>query len=317
MHTILIIENNFIVSHDLATRLQNWGYRTVVSMGTGGDSKALIDREKPDLLLIDVAYPDDHAQIESMSRRKGQPVIPLVLLVSNLDEETVEKLADLEPLRCLIKPYRQYELKHCIRSALRQGEILGQLREARSVKADIEAPIRAVINQAGLGVVVLKNERVTCLNQAAAHLIDRSSEKMAGLSLDRLAEFFQISREEFRLVFRAEKTDSSEVSGARTFRFRSRSGERRWVELSAGPIAFPDSQPGWLLYLRDVTQMAVAETERQTREIQYQYAQKMEAVGALAGSLALEFNRMMSDLRAGARAVLSSDHAEAGPLRMA
>ena len=275
-------------------------------MGTGAETMALIEQEKPDLLLVDITYSGDQAQIEKMLRQKGRPEIPLVVLVSNLDEETVEKLSDLEPLRCLIKPFRQYELKFCIRSALRQGETIRRLREAGSVEADITARSQAAINPVGLGVMILKDERVTGLNRAAARMIDLSPEKMGDASLDRLAEIFQVSREEFKAIFNEELTAYPDASNTRLFKFRSRSGPARWMELSAGPLSFPDNRPGALLYLRDVTRMAVAEAERRTREIELQYAQKMEAVGTLAGSLALEFDRMMNNLRADSRALLNS-----------
>lgn len=72
-------------------------------------------------------------------------------------------------------------------------------------------------------------------------------------------------------------------------------GTRRWLETHAAPLILPGAPTPLLLGVtRDVTDRKFAEVERQAMEAQVRVAERMEAVGQLAGGVAHDFNNLLS-----------------------
>jgi PAS domain S-box-containing protein len=90
---------------------------------------------------------------------------------------------------------------------------------------------------------------------------------------------------------RALKTDKSYV---REYRIKSKTGELRWIQ-ERGQIVC--NTEGAIEYVSgvffDITERKQAKKERKELEIQLHQAQKMEAIGMLAGGIAHEFNNIL------------------------
>ncbi len=83
-------------------------------------------------------------------------------------------------------------------------------------------------------------------------------------------------------------------TGTAECRYRCKDGSYTWIELSAtNLVADPDIQ-GILVNYHDLRERKQAEAERAKLEAQFQQAQKMEAVGRLAGGVAHDFNNMLA-----------------------
>jgi C4-dicarboxylate-specific signal transduction histidine kinase len=73
-----------------------------------------------------------------------------------------------------------------------------------------------------------------------------------------------------------------ELPSTYSFRVKNKSGEEVWTEINAVRILW-EGRPATLNFIRDIT-------EKKKLENQYLQAQKMEAVGTLAGGVAHDFN---------------------------
>ncbi|MBN1380693.1 MAG: PAS domain S-box protein [Deltaproteobacteria bacterium] len=99
------------------------------------------------------------------------------------------------------------------------------------------------------------------------------------------------------------KTAESRQSDVREFRLIKKSRETLWVELNTIEIEW-EGQPATLNFLRDMTAQKRAEA-------QFMQAQKMEAIGTLAGGVAHDFNNLLMTIQGNASLMLlniDSDH---------
>jgi PAS domain S-box-containing protein len=161
-----------------------------------------------------------------------------------------------------------------------------QERRRIAAEADLresEEKYRLLVANAGEAIFVLQDEVVKFPNPRAL--------EMSGYSTEELAEIPFLT-----LVHPSDRTMaldgfSKMLTGefppeAHPFRVVTKQGKEIWVQLSAGTVVW-EKKPGILCLVRDVTQ------ERKL-EAQTAQAQKMEAVGRVAGGVAHDFNNMLT-----------------------
>ena len=138
-------------------------------------------------------------------------------------------------------------------------------------------------------IILDARRRIADLNRAAAALLGRSRAAAAGVLVDELLPGLGESRRRSR--------------AALTCRGSTPAGERVF-DASLTPIRTRDDRlTGYVVLLRDVT-------ERRQLEEQLRQAQKMEAVGKLAGGVAHDFNNLLTAIIGFAS--LASDELPAG-----
>ena len=86
-------------------------------------------------------------------------------------------------------------------------------------------------------------------------------------------------------------------SGVQDFEIRMRDGRRIAIDLTASPIVGPDGAiSGFRGLCRDISERKRAEQQKQELEEELQRAQKMQAIGALAGGVAHDLNNILSGI---------------------
>lgn len=178
-HRIMSVDDSEIAQEYIRAALSDIGYEDVISYLSPRDALNAISsgKESPDLLLIDVMMPDiDGVELCARIRElQGWSDIPIIMLTSRTDMETLNHAFVAGANDYLTKPFDRIELHARMRSCLRLKAELDRHRNGRrsqrhgmeeqaeiadvlSGKSALQAALRACPpeGQAGLGVIVFR-----------------------------------------------------------------------------------------------------------------------------------------------------------------
>jgi PAS domain S-box-containing protein len=183
---------------------------------------------------------------------------------------------------------------------------VSERKRAEVVLREREARHRAVLESAMDGFVAMDHQgRVIEFNPAAERMFGRSRDAVLGQEVAELiipASFRDAHR---RGLARYQATGATSLLGGRIEVTALRAdGSEFPVELTV-TRARPDDPPIFNAYVRDLTDRKRAEAARASLEMQLQQAQKMEAVGRLAGGVAHDFNNLLTVITGRAYMLLS------------
>ena len=117
---VLIIEDESITAMELQKKLQLWGYPDPIAVASGENALELLEKVKPDLLLVDIKLQGDLDGIETVQEIKKKKDIPVIYITSFLDKDITQKAKATRPYSYLIKPLNMNELHINIELALDQ-----------------------------------------------------------------------------------------------------------------------------------------------------------------------------------------------------
>jgi len=196
------------------------------------------------------------------------------LIDSSLAPTTQPIIAEIESVRCILD-----------RTAAARQEAESTLRES-------EQQFRLVVENAPEGIFIQTEGQFAYLNRAATGLFgaQQPSELIGIPIIDRVhPDFHQIISERIRQLNQEKKI----VPRLYGIRFLRLDNTLVTVETSAVPFEH-GGKSGALVFVRDLTESLQAEVRQKELEGQLNQAQKMEAVGRLAGGVAHDYNNMLS-----------------------
>ncbi|CAO3444183.1 response regulator [Azospirillum largimobile] len=171
----------------------------------------------------------------------------------------------------------------------REEELAGQtarLKQSVTALRESELRYRQLVELAPYGIVIWSRSAIRFANGAAAAILGLTADALEGLSLASFLEDGDALEATFAAAAEGEQ-QRLECDALRP------DGERRRLEVGASP-AIHGGGPAVLLVLNDIT-------DRRRVEGELQRAQKMEAVGRMAGGIAHEFNNMLTAIGGFAR----------------
>jgi CheY-like chemotaxis protein len=108
-HTILIVEDEWMVAEDIRSSLSEHGYDAYVAT-SGHEAIALAERCTPMLILMDVHLKGAMLGTEAAQKIRDKLGTPVVYLTAHADQATLESAQATEPLAFLIKPIKMNTL---------------------------------------------------------------------------------------------------------------------------------------------------------------------------------------------------------------
>ena len=289
---ILVVEDESIVAMDLRYKLQDLGYSVLATSRSGEDALERVAELNPDLVLMDISLDGEMDGIEAAGHIRERFDIPVIYLTALADEETLKRAKVTEPIGFVLKPITETALRTAIETALYKHGM------DRSRSIERERWLSAVLNSTADGVITFDNDgTVTFMNPVAEVLSGWNQRDALGKTLAVVltlsddhtdtpaGEYVRRALRERAVVHLTDKTT-----------LIAKNGTSMPIDGSFAPVTDDDGNGtggvltfGVVLTFRDMT-------ERQRLEDQLRQAQKMEAVGQLAGGVAHDFNNVLTGI---------------------
>jgi len=151
---ILVVEDELTLRETLEYNLARLGYR-VVTTADGFEALALVNSERPDLVLLDLMLPGLDG-FEICRRLRREHSMPVLMLTARADE--IDKVVGLEVGAddYLTKPFSMRELLARVKALLRRAQLLREVMEAQNTPS---SPTLPTSKQLHLGDLVFNAER--------------------------------------------------------------------------------------------------------------------------------------------------------------
>nr|NQU89413.1 response regulator [Bacteroidota bacterium] len=108
---ILVVEDEFLVAADIEESLESLGYIVQNAVPTGSAAIAEVEKNLPDIILMDIMLKGDMTGIEAATQIRQRHNVPIIYLTANADISTIEKAKISLPYGYIIKPFTEKDLQ--------------------------------------------------------------------------------------------------------------------------------------------------------------------------------------------------------------
>jgi PAS domain S-box-containing protein len=296
LYTILVVEDDKGLKRLIQKRLGRDGFKVKLT-ATGKDAIACVEKEDDILLLLDYRLGDMTGKevLDSLSARGL--AVPFIIMTGHGDERIAVEMMKLGAKDYLVKDEAFMDiLPRVLENVLKQLLTEHKLSQAKTALLESEKRFRLIFNS-GTDAIFLNevdNGKPGCfteVNDMACKRLGYTREELLRLSPD------DIEDAEWKEEHQVPQKDFPEKKGMLYEMLNvTKGGKKIPVEINTHLIDFA-GKPAFLSISRDIT-------KRKQLEEQLRQAQKMEAIGKLAGGVAHDFNNLLTTINGYAELLL-------------
>jgi response regulator NasT len=154
---VVVAEDEALIRLDLVEMLTEAGYEVVGQAGDGEAAILITEKEKPDLVVMDVKMPKLDG-ISAAERIANQRIAPVVILTAFSQRDLVERARDAGAMAYLTKPFTIEDLMPAIELAVSRFQEIKQLdAEVTDLQEQLKA--RKLIEKAK--GILMKNLKIS------------------------------------------------------------------------------------------------------------------------------------------------------------
>ena len=114
---ILIVEDESIIAMEIESYIIKLGYTVIDICSSENDAYKKALEDEVDLILMDIFLREGDG-IDAAKRIKRHKEIPIIFLTAHMDEKSIERSLEVDPVAYLTKPFNRQELFAAIKIAL-------------------------------------------------------------------------------------------------------------------------------------------------------------------------------------------------------
>ena len=310
---ILVVEDESILAVYIRTSLESLGYQVTAVVDTGNLALLEVERQRPDLVLMDIRLKGDQDGIETAEKIYERFDVPVVYLTAYADDDTLQRAKQTASYGYLLKPFDEKDLRPAIEIALNRHSLELKLRQR-------ERWFSATLKSIGDAVAVTDvRGQIIYLNPVAQSLTNWSASEALGQDLDRVFSLVTESGREPRENMALGAIRKGVVVTAGKNILTDRKGQQRPVEISAAPIQDESgSVVGAVLIFREIKPAAVTKVASRRKptdtdlpqnrlheptQLAAQAAQ-LASLGVMAAGISHEINQPLHAIMVSANSVL-------------
>jgi PAS domain S-box-containing protein len=314
---ILVVDDEPRMCETLKVLLEERGFE-VEALQSGADALTAVRKRQFDLFLFDVCMPevDGFRLVEETIQR--QPETPVIMITGNASVESAIRALKIGAYDYLRKPFEPQDLVKTVNNALEQKRLKEENRAITDQLILSERRYRYLVHNSPDLIYTLDNEgRFTFVNKAFEKLLGYGTHDLVGESY--FSVVHEDDHEKARSLFEEMGRCGACGAGLRLLSCHDH-GKSRECQVRHMTIELKATKGSDHLLNGD--QKKPLATHGVARDVSYRkhlecklrQAQKMEAIGTLAGAIAHDFNNILMEIQGYTSLLLRDCEDAAGPV---
>ncbi len=177
---VLIVEDESIISMDMAQSLESMGYEVIDAVPSGEEALLSVEKIKPDLILMDVQLSGKMDGIQTAEKINEKNNVPIIYISGHTDELTLSRAKITGPYGYITKSFNYNELHTTIEMVIYKNQMQRKVVENENLlNITLENIEDAVIN-------IDQDGNIKYLNAAAAYMLKLTRKQAEHVKIDRI-----------------------------------------------------------------------------------------------------------------------------------